>query len=145
VGAAETFGGFQQDRFYDAVGILINIAVPKSNNGPTFGLEELRPHGIAWRAVMLRTVDFDDQPRLSASKIGCLGADRKLACELWAIAGEKTPKGSFLIGRIGPKRTSSRGLMFRNAAMHGGMVAEWRYAPTHPYPSLAGRGFRSAQ
>ena len=75
MGTAEALGGFQQDRFRDAVGIFANLAVPEPDDGPAFGLQELRAPGIPIGIQVLAPIQFDGQACLAAGQVSKIGPD----------------------------------------------------------------------
>jgi hypothetical protein len=92
VGAAEALGGSIHDGLKDTLRIVIELIVPEPQDVPAMLPQENVAPLIALRVGVLTAVQFDDQLCLSASEIGIIRADRQLARELRAQAGQKAPK-----------------------------------------------------
>jgi hypothetical protein len=132
VGAAEALGGLLQDRLGDAVRIVIHLAVPDADDRPAFPFEVFRAIRIVLIVDVLAAVDFDDQPRLPAGKIGDIRRDRELACEFGTEAGKQRPQCPFLRGCFPAQSPGLLGCALWDAPFHGMGLAEPRFARTHP-------------
>jgi len=86
VGAAKALGGSTYNCMNNALGVLVELAVPDSQNRPALALKDLIAPTIGARSRVMPTVEFHDQLGFTAGEIDGVRPDRKLARELWPIA-----------------------------------------------------------
>jgi hypothetical protein len=71
------------DRGMHAPGILQDLMVPESQNPVALAFQKATAFRfLRRRSIVLTAVDFDNQPRFMASKIGNVPSERYLATEL---------------------------------------------------------------
>ena len=76
---------YGQNRFADRGALLQDIMVPETKNGKTLGAHELVAFAVVRAFSVLAAVDFDDEFLFSATKVGEVGTDRKLAGEFVTV------------------------------------------------------------
>ena len=136
VGSFEQVGGFGQDRFGDADGILRHVAVPEPDHGPAFAFQRRRPRRVARIVGVLAAVDFNRKPRRSACEIEDERTLDQLTREFRAVARQQAPHRSLGAGGIGAERAGAAGHLGADA-VHGGMVTQGALrAYPAPTPSL---------
>jgi len=143
VGAAEALGGSTHDRLKNTLGVLIDLIVPDPKNRPPFLLEKEVAPLISLRFSMLATVEFHDQPGLSAREIGKVRADWQLARELRPHTRQDSPKLSLMFGGIAAKRTRALRLIEWHTPAHGRNVSAMSASRTHPWPLPSREGIKT--
>ena len=124
MGTAEALGGLGEDRFGDAVGIGVYVAVPEAEDRPPFGPEKGGAVRVVGGVDVLASIYPNDQTRLAAGEVGLVGADGELAGEFGPVAGEETPERSLLGGRVISQLARLLRIAERDAAgLHGDTVS----------------------
>lgn len=60
-----------------------NLGIPKANDAKTLAFQERRTHSVAFDVQrMLPAIEFDHQPMATSGKIGNIGTNGNLPCEL---------------------------------------------------------------
>lgn len=82
---------------------------------------------------MLASIQLDDKARLPAGEVNDVRTYGKLARELRSVATKQAPDRPFGFCRVGAKNASVSGkLRIDTACRHCRILAERRFAPTHP-------------
>ena len=143
MGAAETLGGSDQNRFRDAVRIVVDLIVPESDDSPALSFEKGRsPAVVAFGLQVLRTVEFDAQPRLAAGKVQNVGSHNKLAGKGRPIARKPSPDEPFSRrGRVAQLSRTLRHFLWNPAHVEC-LVGRATLAYPPPAPPFQGGGKR---
>jgi len=100
------------DHVQNAVRILNDVVVPKSQDAIALAFEPARPHIVAsgiFCFAVLRAIEFDDEPSGHAGEIGDVVSNRHLAAEMPAVqleCPEQAPEFAFSVGRVVAKTAS---------------------------------------
>ena len=139
MGAAEALGGSDQDRLGDAIGIVIDLAVPESDDAPALAFEKsATPVVIAHGLQVLRTVELDAQPRLAAGKVENVRSDYELAGEARPVTRKPSPDQPLRRrGAVTKLSRTSRHFLW-NPAHSESLVARAALAYPPPAPPFQG-------
>jgi hypothetical protein len=134
-GAVKALSTMIEDELGRAVGIVLDLIVPKSNNGPALLFENLGPSPVVGSGgvSMLASIQLDGQFRFTTGKIDNVRPDYELTCESRPILSQPQPQQPFRFGRMIAKRAGVCSQLLRHS-LHDGTVANLAVARTHPLP-----------